>query len=253
MIIFLNKMKKTDLKGKVVWITGGKRIGQSIAVAMAGEGAKIIISYRSSRPEAEEVAKKVKAIGKKCYIIQCDVSKRESVLDAVKEIKKKFKRIDILVLLASVFKPVAFSAISEADFDVNVATHIKGTFWPIQASSNLMKAGSHIIAISDRTALGRVYSGYLPYVVTKAAVSSMVRALAVELGPKGIFINAIAPGPILRPDDISQKDWQKIRDGSVIKYKISDDEAVDEFVQTVIRLCSVRSSGTTYPLDLGHM
>ncbi len=247
-------MKETgDMKGKVVWITGGKRIGQSIAVELASRGAEIIISYRSSRAEAEEVVKKIKSIGGKSYIIQCDVSKKESVVESVKEIKKKIKKIDILILLASVFKPVTTSKIEEIDFDINVATHIKGTFWPIQASLPIMPAGSHIIAISDRTAIGQIYSGYLPYVITKSAVSTMVRALATELGARGIFINAIAPGPILKPDDISQKDWQKIRDKSIIKYPITDDQAVSEFVETVVRLCKVRSSGAIYPLDLGQV
>jgi 3-oxoacyl-[acyl-carrier protein] reductase len=245
-------MKNTDLKGKIAWITGGKRIGQSIAVELASRGAEIVISYRSSRKEAEEIAKKILPFGKKALLVECDVSKKESVVKAATEIKNKFKKIDILVLLASVFKPVALSDISQADFDTNIAVHIKGTFWPIQASVPLMKPGSHIIAISDRTALGHVYPGYLPYVVTKGAVSMMVKALAPELGPKGIFINAIAPGPILRPDDISLKEWQKIRNASKIKHPITDSEAVREFVDTVIRLCHVRSSGATYPLDLGH-
>jgi NAD(P)-dependent dehydrogenase (short-subunit alcohol dehydrogenase family) len=245
-------MKETNLKGKIVWITGGKRIGQCIAVELAKNGAEIIVSYRSSREEAEEVAKKLKALGKKCYIVQCDVSKKESVAKAVSEIKQKFKKIDILVLLASVFKPVKLQNITEADFDINFGAHVKGTFWPIQASLPLMPAGSHIVAIADRTTLGRVYSGYLPYVVSKGAVSILVKALAPELGPKGIFINAIAPGPILRPDDLSQKDWDGIRNKSIVKYKITDDEAVSEFVQTVLRLCFVRSTGATYPLDLGQ-
>src|SRR3989344_5698130 len=245
--------KENGLKGKVVCITGGKRIGQSIAVELAKSGAEIIISYRSSREEAQEIAKKLKLIGKKFFIVQCDVSKKESVVKAVTEIKKKFRKIDILILLASVFKPVAMKNIEEADFDINIATHIKGTFWPIQASLPLMSAGSHIVAIADRTSLGHVYSGYLPYVVTKGAVAMMVKALAPELGPKGIFINAIAPGPILKPDGLSQKEWEKIRNKSIIKYKITDEEAVYEFVQTVIRLCSVRSSGATYPLDLGQL
>ncbi len=249
----MTSIKNSNLKGKVAWITGGKRIGQSIALALADSGADIIISYRSSVAEAEEVAKEVKPAGRKSYIVQCDVSKKESVAAALQKIKKEFKQIDILVLLASVFKPVALSVIEEADFDVNVAAHIKGTFWPIQAALPLMKSGSHIVAISDRTSLGRIYPGYLPYVVTKGAISMMVKALAVELGSKGIFINAIAPGPILKPDDISSEEWQKIRAGSMIKYSITDDEAVEEFVQTVLRLCNVRSSGSTYPLDLGHM
>ena len=116
-----------------------------------------------------------------------------------------------------------------------------------------MKPGSHIITVSDRTALGKIYPGYLPYVVTKGAVADMTRALAAELGPKGIFINSIAPGPMLKPPDISDKEWQEIRNSSMIKYPIIDEEAVREFVDTVVRLCFVRSSGSIYPLDFGHM
>lgn len=116
-----------------------------------------------------------------------------------------------------------------------------------------MPAGSHIITVADRTSIGQIYPGYLPYVVTKAAVAVLTRVLAVELGPNGIFVNAVAPGPILKPDDISESEWRKIRTGSIIKYPITDQEAVQEFVDTVVRLCFVRSSGSIYPLDLGHL
>src|SRR3989344_5735180 len=130
----MKPMRKNSLKGKVVWITGGKRIGQSIALELARLGANIVISYRSSIEEAEEATKKIKSIGGKSFIIECDVSRKESVAKAVKEIVKKWKRIDTLILLASVFKPVDFSKIEEKDLDINIATHIKGTFWPIQTS-----------------------------------------------------------------------------------------------------------------------
>ena len=155
--------------------------------------------------------------------------------------------------MASVFKPVKLEEISAKDFQGNFDVHMKGTFWPIQASLSLMKPGSHIITVSDRTAIGKIYPGYLPYIMTKGAVADMTRALAVELGPKGIFINSIAPGPILKPPDINEKEWQEIRDSSVVKYPITDEEAVREFVDMVVRLCLVRSSGGIYPLDLGHL
>ena len=116
-----------------------------------------------------------------------------------------------------------------------------------------MPPGSHIVTVSDRTAINRIYPGYLPYVVTKAAIVSITKALAVELGPKGIFINSIAPGPVLRPSDLSEEEWQEIRDASIIKYPITDEEAVQEFIDTVLRLCFVRSSGGVYPLDFGHL
>lgn len=248
-----NSSVSKNLKGKTVWITGGKRIGQEIAAALAELGADLVVSYRFSEKEAREVAERAEQFGRKVFVVQADVSDRESVRKAVGQIKNEFGKLDILILLASVFKSVKLEDISDKDWDDNVSVHIKGTFWPIQLALALMKPGSHIVAVSDRTAIGRVYAGYLPYVVTKAAVAAMTRALAVELGPKGIFVNAIAPGPILKPDDISKKEWQKIRSGSIIKYQITDQEAVQEFVDAIIRLCFVRSSGSVYPLDLGHL
>jgi 3-oxoacyl-[acyl-carrier protein] reductase len=242
-----------NLQNKTVWITGGKRIGQSVAEELASLGANIVVSYRSSKQEAEELLSKVRGFPVKTLILQCDVTDHASVENAVGEIKKQFGQLDILVLMASIFKPVKLEEISDKDFQGNFDVHVKGTFWPVQLCLPLMKPGSHIITVSDRTALGKIYPGYLPYVVTKGAVADMTRALAAELGPMGIFINSIAPGPMLKPPDITDKEWQEIRDSSFIKFQITDEEAVGEFVETVVRLCFVRSSGSIYPLDLGHL
>ena len=222
-------------------------------MALAELGADLILSYRSSEEEAQKTAEKVKKLGTKVLVTRCDITSRDSVKAAVREIKKKFKKLDALVLLASIFKPIKVKDISDKDWDSNFSTHIKGTFWPIQQALPLMPAGSHIITVADRTSIGKIYPGYLPYVVTKSAVAAMTKALAVELGPKGIFINSIAPGPILKPDDISDSEWQGIRSGSMIKHPITDQEAVQEFVDTAIRLCFVRSSGSVSPLDLGYL
>ena len=246
-------MSNKNLKNKTVWITGGKRIGQSVAEELASLGANIVASYRSSKEEAEELVEKAKKHGVKTLVLQCDVTNRESVAKAVEEINLKFGNLDILILMASIFKPVKLEVISRLDLDINFDVHVKGTFWPVQLSLPFMRPGSHIITVSDRTALGKIYPGYLPYVVTKGAVADMTRALAVELGPKGIFVNSISPGPILKPPDTSAQEWQEILDSSMIKYPITDEEAVQEFVDTVVRLCFVRSSGGIYPLDLGHL
>lgn len=216
-------------------------------------GANIVASYRSSKAEAEELVEKAKKYGVKTLVVQCDVTNRESVAKATEEINSKFLNLDILLLMASIFKPVKLEEISRRDLDSNFEVHVLGTFWPVQLSLPLMGPGSHIITVSDRTVLGKIYPGYLPYVVTKGDVAQMTRALAVELGPRGIFINSIAPGPMLKPPDISGKEWREIRNSSMIKYPITDEEAVQEFVDTVVRLCFVRSSGGIYPLDLGHL
>ena len=243
-----------NLKGKTAWITGGKRIGQRIAEVLAQHGANIILSYKSSKKEAEDTAKRVKKFGVKTLLLQVEVSSKENVVNAVAEIKKRFKKIDILVLMASIFeKKEKIESISEEDFKNNFDVHVLGTFWPIQACLGIMEPGSHVITISDRTSIGNVYSGYLPYVVTKGAVAHLTRALAIELGAKGIFINSIAPGPILKTEGLDDAYWKKIRSKSIVKCPISDKEAVEEFAKLVLYLSTVMSTGSIYSLDLGNL
>ena len=246
-------MPTPALANQTIWITGAKRIGQEVARALAAAGADLIISYRSSKAEAKAIAQQVATIGREARLIHCDTSSRQSVVRAVDQMKETISRLDGLVLMASIFSPVTLEAITEASWEAYFATHVKGTFWPIQVSLPLLKPGAHIITVADRTAIGHVYPGYLPYVVSKGAVAHLTRALAAELGPRGIFINALAPGPILKPEDITSEAWQAIRATSSIKYPITDEEAVEEFVATVVRLLSVRSSGGVYPVYLGHL
>ena len=242
-----------NLKGKTAWITGGRRIGQRIAEALAGHGANLVISYNKSMKESEQTIEKIKKFGVKTFIVQADVSSRQSVIKAVREIKKKFKKIDILVLMASVFEKVDLMSVTEEDFKKNFDVHVHGTFWPIRESLSIMPKGSHVITICDRTSIGNVYPNYLPYTITKAGVAHLTRALAPELGARGIFINSIAPGPILKPKGLADNDWKNLRKKSIINYPISDDEAVEEFAKLVLYLSTVRSSGSIYPLDLGTM
>lgn len=243
----------SKLKDKTVWITGAKRIGQIVAENLAKEGAHIIVSYRGSSLEAKKIVSNAKKQGVKAVSVKCDVSKRDEVVNAVKEVKNTFKNVDILINMASVFTPVKIENVTNEDWVKNFDAHVLGTFWTSQIISKIMPSGSHIINIADRTSLGKHYKGYLPYIVTKAAVSSMTKSLATELGSKGIFVNAIAPGPILRPEDISEKEWQKIRDESTVKFKITDKEAVNQFSELVLYLSKVTmASGYTYPLDQGQ-
>ena len=242
-----------DLKGKTAWITGGKRIGQRVAEVLAQHGADLIISYNSSKKEAEEAEKKAKKFDAKTSIVQVDVSSRKSVEDAVAKIKKEFKKIDILVLMASIFSKMKLMDVAEKGMIDNFKVHALGTFWPVQLSLSLMPGGSHVITVSDKTVLGNIYPDYFPYTVTKGTVAYMTRALAYELAPKGIFVNSIAPGPILKSEGLSEKEWQLIRKESIINYPISDNEAMEEFAKLVLYLTTVRSTGSIYPLDLGTL
>ncbi len=242
-----------NLKGKTAWITGGKRIGQRVAEVLTEHGANIILSYNKSKKEAEETAKKIKRYNVKALLMQADVSSRQNVATAVNEIKKHFNKIDILILMASVFEKVDLMSITEQHFKRNFDVHVQGTFWPIRECLSIMPKGSHIITVADRTSIGITYKEYLPYIVSKAAVAQMTKTLAVELGPKGIFVNSIAPGPVLKPESMLDKEWEKIRKFSAVNYPITDKKAVDEFAKLALHLSTARSSGEVYPLDLGHL
>lgn len=242
-----------NLKGKTAWITGGRRIGQKIAGLLAQHGVNLVLSYNKSKKEVEETVKKIKKYKVKAFIVQADVSSRQDVINAVNEIKRYFKKIDVLILMASVFYKAKLESIREEDLQKNFDVHVKGTFWPIQLSLGLMPKGSHIITISDRTSLGITYSEYLPYIITKGTVMQMTKVLAVELGPKGIFVNSIAPGPVLKPEGMPDAEWKKIRQISIVKYPISDEEAVTEFAKLVLYLSTTRSTGSVYSLDFGHL
>jgi len=242
-----------NLKGKVAWITGGKRVGIKIAETLAQHGADLIISYNKSKDEAEEAQEKARKYGVRTLVIQADVSSRKSVENAITNIKKKFKKIDILVLMASIFKKMKLMDVTEKDLIDNFKVHALGTFWPVQLGSSFMPKGGHIITISDKTVLGKIYPDYFPYTVTKGTVAFMTRALSYELAPKGIFINSIAPGPILKSEGLSDEEWKLIRKGSIINYPINDDEAVEEFAKLALYLATVSSTGFIYPLDFGTL
>jgi 3-oxoacyl-[acyl-carrier protein] reductase len=241
------------LKGKTAWITGGKRVGHVVALALAELGVNLVLSYRSSREEASHTASEAGQLGVRTLTIQADVSDRENVVRAVDEARKTFPAFDILVNMASVFAPIKLADIRKGDMEANILAHLYGTLWPSQVISEYMPRGGHIINISDRTAVGHVYPEYLPYAVTKGSVASLTRALAVELGEKGIFVNDIAPGPIIKPPHISPKEWKEIREQSGVKYPVDDAEAMRQFALQVVHLSlTTMASGSTSALDQGQ-
>ncbi len=243
----------THLRGQTAWITGGKRIGRAVARALAEQGVNLILSYRHSLQEAVETAQAARNCGVRAITVETDVRSRTSVEHAVAKVRQEFSSIEILINMASIYEPVAADAITQLDWDTNIQTHILGTFWPVHAIVPLMPPGSHIINVADITAIGRPQKGNLPYIVTKAAVAAMTTAMAADYGAKGIFVNAIAPGPIVPPPDYPREVWDRIRARSPVKVEVSDEEAENQFALLVLYLSlTTISSGHIYPLDQGQ-
>ena len=241
------------LTGQTAWITGGKRIGRAVGRALAEQGVNLVLSYRKSSSEAEDTAAVARELGVRAMTVPADVSNRQSVKEAVEIVRGEFPRIHILVNLASVYRPVAIDEIGVHDWQDNFGAHILGSFWPVQLIVPLMPRGGHIINVADATLISRPQKRNLPYLATKAAVAEMTRVMALEYGERGIFVNAVAPGPILPPEDFSRQTWERIRERSVVKYPITDQEAVDQFAFLVLYLAlTTITSGHLYALDQGQ-
>lgn len=241
------------LRGQTAWITGGRRVGRTVARALAECGVNIVASYRRSAQEARETVEAAERLGVRALAVEADVSSRESVAAAVERIRADFPTVDILVNMASVYRLANVDEIVEAEWDANVGVHILGTFWPVQAIAPWMPRGSHIVNVADVTSIGRPQRRVLPYAVTKAAVAAMTREMALEYGGRGIFVNALAPGPILPPDDMPADVWRRIRERSPVHFPMTDEEAVEQFALLTLYLCvTTLSSGHIYPLDQGQ-
>jgi NAD(P)-dependent dehydrogenase (short-subunit alcohol dehydrogenase family) len=241
------------LRGRTAWITGGRRIGRTVARLLGECGVNIVVSYRCSAKQALETVEEARRLGVRALAVEADVSSRESVTAAVEWVRTEFPVINILVNMASVYRLTEVDEITEADWDANIGVHILGTFWPVQMIVPLMPRGGHIVNVADVTSVGRPQRRALPYAVTKAAVAAMTREMALEYGSRGIFVNALAPGPIQPPEGFPSETWRRIRERSPVQFPVTDEDAVEQFALLVLYLClTTMSSGHVYPLDQGQ-
>jgi len=197
------------LQDRVVLITGGaRRVGQTIAVALAQRRAHVIVTYRSSKREAEHTVKRLQRFGSRASAFAADVSSAHAVKRLMELVRRRYGRLDVLVNSAAVFERTPMARLTERDWDATMNANLKGPFLCALYASRLMRSprlllpsgrgkGGKIINIADWAGI-RPYRDYLPYCVSKAGVIGLTKALAKELAPS-IQVNAIAPGPVLPP------------------------------------------------------
>ncbi|MFC3750085.1 SDR family oxidoreductase [Paenibacillus sp. GCM10012306] len=185
-----------NLSGKVAVVTGSSRgIGRAIAEELARNGAKVVVNYSSSPAKAEEVVSAIKQNGGEAIAIQADVSSVAQLEKLFEETVKIFGALDILVNNAGVMMTKPLAAVTEEDFDKQFGINVKGTFFAIQQAVKHMGQGGRIINFSTSVA-GVMFPTYSVYAGSKGAVEQFTRQLAKELGPMGVTINAVAPGPV---------------------------------------------------------
>ncbi len=182
--------------GKIAVVTGGSRgIGRAIALKLAAAGANIVFAYAGSEEKARETVALVEALGVECRAFQCDVSREGDVEALFAFVMEQYGRVDILVNNAGITKDGLILRMSPEDFDKVMAVNTRGTFLCMKAAGKIMlkQKSGRIISISSVVAL-RGNAGQVNYAASKAAIIGMTKALAKELAPRGITVNAIAPG-----------------------------------------------------------
>lgn len=187
------------LKGKKALVTGASRgIGRGIAICLAKQGADVAVNYRSKAEEAENVVAEIKKLGGDGFATQADVSDKASVAKMFEEIKNKWSRLDILVNNAGILQVKPFEEITQEDWDKMLDVNLRGQFLCAQEAVKLMGKNGRIINISSISSggVGIAYPQIAHYTTSKGGVVGLTEALAYELGPKGINVNAIAPGAI---------------------------------------------------------
>lgn len=203
-----------NLENRVVLITGGKRIGQVVARELAARGADVALSYRGSRDEAEQTAADVRARGRRATVIAADVGHGADCAALVDGVVRDLGRIDALINMASIYASQPFDDTTEQDWQRNLDVNLRSVFLCAKAAVPHMRrqGGGRIVNFADWLAKsGRpAYPGFVAYYTAKAGVIALTEALALELARDQILVNAVAPGPILAPPDMSGEEVREV-------------------------------------------
>lgn len=202
-----------DLTGKKALVTGASRgLGRAIALSLARAGADVVITYEKSADKAQAVANEIAALGRRSEAIQADSASAQAIQQAVNQTVQTLGGLDILVNNAGIARGGPLESMSLDDIDAVINVNIRGVVIAIQAALAHLKDGGRIINIGSCLANRVAQPGISVYSMSKSALNSLTRGLARDLGPRGITVNLVHPGPTdsdMNPADGEQADSQR--------------------------------------------
>lgn len=239
---------------KVALVTGGaRRLGKEIAIGLGEIGFNIIINYHGSgKSVVEEAITEIQNTGADVSAIKCDISKVSEIRKMFHSAYLKYRKLDLLVNNAAIFKHTDFLETSEKTYDMYLNTNLKGVFFCSQEAAKLMlKSSEPLNRIINIASLGAVenWTGYIPYSLAKAGVVKLTQQLAKRLAPS-ILVNAIAPGTIL----IDKEDSDNLRTDDLKKYPMGRYAKPRDITSLVNYLAESNNyvTGQTFVVDGGR-
>ncbi len=221
------------LEGKIAVVTGGSRdIGRAISIKLAKEGAKVVVNYLNSEAEAKKTVDEIRFFGSEAIAVRADVSKLEDIKRLKSITVESFgNQIDILVNNAGgLFARRSLQELDEDFYDLIMNVNFKSIVFLIQEFEPIMKKGGSIVNLSSQAARDGGGPGSSLYSSSKGAVSTFTKAMAKELGPKGIRVNAVCPGMISTKfhDDFTKKEVrEKVASGTPLRREGEAKEVAD--------------------------
>ncbi|WP_373858180.1 SDR family oxidoreductase [Klebsiella pneumoniae] len=198
-----------DLTGKKALVTGASRgLGRAIALSLARAGADVVITYEKSADKAHAVADEIKALGRYGEAVQADSASAQAIQEAVTHAARSLGGLDILVNNAG----IPLESMTLADIDALINVNIRGVVIATQEALVHMADGGRIINIGSCLANRVAMPGIAVYAMTKSALNALTRGLARDLGPRGITVNLVHPGPTnsdMNPEDGEQAEAQR--------------------------------------------
>ncbi|HWZ97814.1 MAG TPA: SDR family oxidoreductase [Candidatus Dormibacteraeota bacterium] len=198
---------ETKLSGRAALVTGaGKRLGRSVALRLASEGADVAAHYRGSDGEAREVVAEIEKLGRRAIAMKAELTSVEEIRGLVQRAAHEFGRIDVLVNCAANFLPSSVISTTEEIWDASLDTNVKGPFFLAQAAAPWLRRANGVIVNFADTGGILGWPGYIAHSVSKAGMIMLTKTLAKALAPE-VRVNAIAPGTITMPGD--PPEWEQ--------------------------------------------
>ncbi len=235
-------------------MVGTKRLGERVALRLATEGVNIAIAYRRSRDEAERLQDAVQPLVNRTALLQADLTVEEDVRRVIAEAEQSLGSLRFVINLASDYPHAPFDSLDAEAWDRAMGTAKSSYLLAVHSARQFMAndgpSRGHIVMFSDWAAGETPYTDYLPYLTAKAAVGFMTRAFAAELAQHGIQVNSIAPGPTMRPPEISEESWQK---DVLARAPLQRESSPDDIAELIVALLKSETiTGETIRVDSGR-